>query len=331
MSLRKVAVSSSRKLGFSFALMLILAVGLLASWIGIAFQGFETDTSTWFYDGNVQEIVREPSGYTNNGGYASGIASATGGYHARLVVDTTVGMCLDDGAPGAPPNNDCDGAYTYWNAVYVVDGVATQGSNVITSATANFTAADVGLAVQLYENNNDTPVLAFGTTITSVTNSTTAVLSTEATESVTGGSLHINPLFSLGYITQADIYLDTTWAAGNPDWRFDWDSAIEDINFENFLSDYVFNVGTQVSGDNTAGFWVSTSTNAGRGNTYPENPCPSPGVDGIGNTCRAPFKITTSGWYTFRHIVKIDPNTQNLSIEFQVLPLGGSPVVDQTI
>src|SRR5664280_123919 len=65
---------------------------------------------------------------------------------------------------------------------------------------------------------------------------------------------------------------------------------------------------------------------------YPENPCPSPGIDGIGNYCRAPFKITTSGWYTFRHIYRIDPSTHNLSIEFQVVPqAGGSPVVDQTI
>src|SRR5664280_2027047 len=65
---------------------------------------------------------------------------------------------------------------------------------------------------------------------------------------------------------------------------------------------------------------------------YPENPCPSPGIDGIGNGCRAPFKITTSGWYTFRNIYRIDPITQNLSIEFQVVPkAGGTPVVDQTI
>ena len=137
--------------------------------------------------------------------------------------------------------------------------------------------------------------------------------------------------FRWGIITQADIYLDTAWAAEYPDWRFDWDSALEDNTQLNFLSDYVFNVGTQLPGDNTAGFWVSTSPNAFRSSTYPEIPCPSPANDAIGNYCRAPYKITTSGWYTFRHIFKIDPNTQNLSIEFQVLPLGESPVVDQTI
>lgn len=46
-------------------------------------QGFETDTSGWnnFGPGTIH---REASGYTNGGGYADGIASASGGFHARL-------------------------------------------------------------------------------------------------------------------------------------------------------------------------------------------------------------------------------------------------------
>jgi len=327
MSLGKFAISSSRRM-FSVALVLFLAVGALASGIGIVFQGFETDTSLWFNIGSAQEIYQEPSGYTDGGGYANGIASATGNYHARLVIDPT--QCLDDGGAGAPPNNDCYGPYTNWNGIYVSDGMTTQGSKVITSATANFTAADVGLAIQAYDISTMDSIFSPGTTITSVTNSTTAMVSTTAIYNSSAADLDIVPLFSLGYITQADIYLDVAWAAGNSDWRFDWDSAVED-NGQNFLSDYVFNVGTQVAGDNTPGFWVGTSTNAGRGNSYPENPCPSPST-GNGNVCRTPFKVTTSGWYTFRHIFRIDPNTQNLSIEFQVVPkAGGSPVVDQTI
>src|SRR5664279_3594742 len=270
MSLRKFAVSS-RSSVFCLALILILAVGVLASGLGIVFQGFETDVSMWFNEGSVQQTVQEPSGYTN-GGYASGIPSAT----------------------------------------------------------ANFKAADVGRSV--YVNNPATGHLVFpaGTTVSSVSNSTTALASAAAVESSTGAPLRVFSLFSLGYITQADIYLDTAWAAGNPDRRFDWDTAIRD-NALNFDSDYAFNVGTQLSGDSTAGFWISTSTNTNRGNTNPENPCPSPANDGIGNVCRAPFKITTSGWYTFRHIFRIDPNTQNLSVELQVMPQGGSPVVDKTI
>ena len=145
MSLKKFAVSSKRSLLY-LALIFILAVGALATGLGIVFQGFETDTSTWFNSGYVQEIVQQPSGYTDDGGYASGIASAAGNYHARMVVDPS--QCANDGGAGAPANNDCQGAFTFWNAIYVVDGMATQGSNVITSATANFTAADVGLGVQ---------------------------------------------------------------------------------------------------------------------------------------------------------------------------------------
>ena len=75
MSLGKFALSSSRR-AFFVAFILTLAVGALASGIGIVFQGFETDTSLWFNWNIVQEIYQEPSGYTN-GGYASGIASAS--------------------------------------------------------------------------------------------------------------------------------------------------------------------------------------------------------------------------------------------------------------
>lgn len=267
MSQRKFSVSCGRPVVF-LALVLMMAAGALASGIGIVFQGFETDTSLWFNIGSAQQIFQEPSGYTNDGGYADGIASATGNYHARLRIDPT--QCLDD-KPG-PPNNDCYGPYTYWNAIDVADGVTTQASTIITSATANFAPADVGLAIQAYDLSMNS-IFAPGATIVSVTNSTTAVVSATASENATNATFEIVPLFTAGYITQADIYLDTAWAAANPDWRFDWDSAIVD-NAENFLSDDVFNVGTQLAGDGTPGFWVGTSTNSGRDNTYPEIPAP---------------------------------------------------------
>ena len=51
-------------------------------------NGFETNTAGWFDDVNSPpnsgSILREPSGYVNPAGYASGIASATGAFHARL-------------------------------------------------------------------------------------------------------------------------------------------------------------------------------------------------------------------------------------------------------
>ena len=59
---------------------------------GPFFQGFETDTSQWFdlSNGGNGSITRQPSAYTNSGGYASGIASASGGFHARLSGDPCV-------------------------------------------------------------------------------------------------------------------------------------------------------------------------------------------------------------------------------------------------
>lgn len=64
-------------------------------------------------------------------------------------------------------------------AFSVTDAITTNGSTVITSATANFTAGDVGASVY----GNGIPVNA---TIASVTNSTTAVMSATATATATG-------------------------------------------------------------------------------------------------------------------------------------------------
>jgi len=66
----------------------------------------------------------------------------------------------------------------------VIDGVTTAASTTITSATANFTAADIGRSV------TGTYIPKY-TTIASVTNSTTAVLSAAATTSGTAQTLSI--------------------------------------------------------------------------------------------------------------------------------------------
>src|ERR1700730_1483802 len=53
------------------------------------FNGFETNTAGWYdiTNGGDGTITRRPSGYTNGGQYASGIASAAGKWHARLTGD----------------------------------------------------------------------------------------------------------------------------------------------------------------------------------------------------------------------------------------------------
>jgi hypothetical protein len=124
-----------------------------------------------------------------------------------------------------------------------------------------------------------------------------------------------------GYQTQLDIYLDVTWAATHQDYRFDWDSSINDSS-GNFLQDYVFNAGTSPSGP--AGFFVNASTNATRSGAYPENPCPDPGP------CRTPAFIATSGWYTFRHTFRDEGGA--LAVDFDIFALGSSdPVAHWTI
>lgn len=72
----------------------------------------------------------------------------------------------------------------------VTDGAMTSGSAVLTSATAAFTAADVGKQISVTHATSVT--LIFATTIASVTNSTTAALAAPATVAGTGRTLNID-------------------------------------------------------------------------------------------------------------------------------------------
>lgn len=86
----------------------------------------------------------------------------------------------------------------------VTDGATTASSTTVTSATAAFTAADVGSAI----SGGSIPASA---SIVSVTNSTTVVISANATATATGVSLTIGPGSSLtgykdlGYLQDAGI------------------------------------------------------------------------------------------------------------------------------
>jgi hypothetical protein len=73
---------------------------------GPYFNGFEKNTAGWFdtSNGGNGTITRRLSGYSN-GGYADGIASAAGNWHARLTGDS----CLP--TQFGPP---CYGPYTSW-------------------------------------------------------------------------------------------------------------------------------------------------------------------------------------------------------------------------
>ncbi len=72
----------------------------------------------------------------------------------------------------------------------VVDGATTSTSTTVTSATAAFTSRDVGAVIA-------TANLPTGTTIASVTNATTVVVSVAATATGTSQSVTITPVSSL--------------------------------------------------------------------------------------------------------------------------------------
>ncbi len=107
-----------------------------------------------------------------------------------------------------------------------------------------------------------------------------------------------------GVETSVDIYLDADFAATHKDYRFDWDSALNDSTGQ-FLQDYAFNVGTGEPNDpcvesglasSNAHFVIAASTGIFRSGASPE--------DGT----HSPQCISASGWYTFQHVFKPDGN-----------------------
>src|SRR5438045_7821062 len=75
--------------------------GLASAPPGPYFNGFEKNTDGWFdsTNGGIGTITRRPSGYSNGGGYADGIASSAGRWHARLMgeppcVQSQSGLCF---------------------------------------------------------------------------------------------------------------------------------------------------------------------------------------------------------------------------------------------
>jgi hypothetical protein len=131
-----------------------------------------------------------------------------------------------------------------------------------------------------------------------------------------------NTVWPGGYMTDVSVYLDVAWAAANLDRRFDWSSAINNNTTGTHLSDFAFNVGTTATG-----FIIGSSTNAFRSNTFPSNPCPSPAT--APNACRTPVSVTTSGWYTFRHVFR--DNGGNLAVDMSIINGTNAVVASWTI
>jgi hypothetical protein len=119
------------------------------------------------------------------------------------------------------------------------------------------------------------------------------------------------PVQNGGSVDGVDIYLDVNYAGTNPDYRFDWDSALSDSE-GSFLQDYIFNTGTgnpaqPVSCAPTSGgyFVIAASNNSQRGSAYPQDPS------------KMPQCVTKSGWYTFQHYFHPD-NKKNLEVDMTI-------------
>jgi len=106
------------------------------------------------------------------------------------------------------PNTGNYGPLTASSSRTVVDGATTAASATITSATAAFTAADVGTAI----TGGSIPA---GTTIVSVTNATTVVLSAAATATASAVSLTIATV-NVGLQNLAGFLLTAQAAPRNP-------------------------------------------------------------------------------------------------------------------
>jgi hypothetical protein len=90
---------------------------------GPYFNGFEENTAGWFNLGGAT-VNRQSSGYVGSG-YASGIISADGGWHARLGIDPSPGTC----ASGGGPRPVFTGPYTDWggySSVFPLGGYSTR-------------------------------------------------------------------------------------------------------------------------------------------------------------------------------------------------------------
>src|SRR5687768_6534519 len=103
---------------------------MVASWAaadappGPYFNGFEQNTAGWFANSG-GTIRREASFYSNGGGYADGINSATGSYHARLGIDPNPSTC----GSGAGPQPVFTGPVTDWggySSIFPTGGYQTR-------------------------------------------------------------------------------------------------------------------------------------------------------------------------------------------------------------
>jgi len=197
--------------------------------------GTKTDTTAgildWQNNSTSGYIVHARTGPLSTGAVAAiAIGTDLGAGNGLLVSHKNTGIgVLATGQPGSGRiaeftsrgtgsgfwiNVQAGGAATQINArdgAGFADGVSTSGSTTFTSATAAFTAGDVGKGIsQLTSKGTTDPFgsIASGATIVSVTNATTVVLSAPAT--ATGSAVLFNVVGRIPALTQPLLkFMDT--------------------------------------------------------------------------------------------------------------------------
>ena len=111
-----------------------------------------------------------------------------------------------------------------------------------------------------------------------------------------------------GFSVSVDIYLDTA-NAGPTTSQLDWSAAISNASGAH-LRDFAFSIG----GNGAGGYLMSASNN-------------TPGWPG--NPARDPYTITTTGWYTFKHVFR--DNAGVLAVDMQVLDAAGTLLKSWTL
>ncbi len=145
------------------------------------------------------------------------------------------------------------------------------------------------------------------------------VAGTESSSAYTNWGGYNSPFPTNGYVTSIDIYLDLAAASGN-DARFDFTSAIN-TPAGGHRRDFAFNGGYYNDTDSTGSgprFVFSASNNTNRANSYPKNPG------------RAPYAITTTGWYTFVHHF-YDSGGGVLAVDLSIVDAGGNVLTTWTL
>jgi IPT/TIG domain len=217
--------------------------------IGTNFLNYSFPASPTASDSHVYLVNGVYNGLIGTGGAnkANGPVAECG---SVLVVGDTELICTLD----LTRRLDAAGAVVTTGQRSVSNAVTVASSNLVTSTTANFTQADVGLPITETGNTH----VAAGTTIVAVLNPTTAVLSANAASAGTGVTVNI------GYRNTA---LSGTTAANSNQITSVTGGTLSQSDVGRSISGTGIPNGATITAVNTAGTTATISANATSANT----------------------------------------------------------------